>query len=338
MTKGKPNARSQGYKAIRKLQDKLASPKIFGNDDIPSPIYPTITPDDGAQRLIDTINVLLQSLDLVVSPNPHGHALVKLVGRNISDFVQMYQNAEKSTIVLQQQLDDANAKLLAQFEVQNAEILKLEDQLKKSQAVSDFYREQAVKAGVVPSLRRSHSISSDNDHLTKEQLLLQLSLASTDLQVRDFALEQLQLQNTAVKSSLDQVLTSSSELLTLHVTLLEQHLQLQARLKVSTSAVTHYRNQFLEYSNKLDAQLLLSQQTSFQLQETGTKYDKLLAQVTKEDPILRSIVAHGFRAQNYHQLGYSHYGPEYIDKHLHTLSGQLLVFRPDLRPQPSMPH
>jgi hypothetical protein len=200
--------------------------------------------------------------------------------------VRLYQKADNRTIVLQQQLDDANATLLAQFEVQNAEILKLEDQLKKSQAVSDFHREQAMKAGAVPSLRCSRSISSDDEHLTQEQLLLQLSLARTDIQVRDFALEQLQLQNTELKSSLDQVLTSSSATLSLHVSLLEQHLQLQARLKVSSSAVTHYRNQYLEYRATTDNQFSTC---TAQLQELQAKYDNLTAQVSEEDPILKEL-------------------------------------------------
>jgi hypothetical protein len=62
------------------------------------------------------------------------------------------------------------------------------------------------------------------------------------------------------------VLTSSSELLALHVTLLEQHLRLQARLKASVSGVTHYRNKFLEYRANLDSQLTSSQLTSSKLQ------------------------------------------------------------------------
>jgi hypothetical protein len=63
-------------------------------------------------------------------------------------------------------------------------------------------------------------------------------LARTDIQVRDFASEQLQLQNTELKGSIDQVLTSLSDTLSLHVSFLEQHLQLQAQLKVSSSAVS----------------------------------------------------------------------------------------------------
>ncbi len=65
------------------------------------------------------------------------------------------------------------------------------------------------------------------------------------------------------------------------MTLLEQHLQLQARLKVSTSAVSHYRNKLLEYRATAD-QLAPCQA---QLQETQAKYDKLAAQVSEEDQL-----------------------------------------------------
>ncbi len=79
------------------------------------------------------------------------------------------------------------------------------------------------------------------------------------------------------------------ELLTLHVTLLEQHLQLQARLQVSCSAVTHYRkfrNLLLEYCTTVNDQFSTCQA---QLQETQAKYDKLAAQVSEEDPLLKEL-------------------------------------------------
>jgi hypothetical protein len=310
VTKGKPTARSQSYKAILQIQDKIKStPTTSGNDDFPSPISTPVTHDEGAQRIIDTITVLHQSLDLVVRPNPHGHALVKLLGQNFSDLVCLYQKADNRTIVLQQQLDDANTKL-------NAEILKIEDQLKKSQAISDFYRAQAMQAGVVPSIRRCRPISSDNEPLTQEQQSQQLSLAYTDIQVRDFALEQLQLQNTLLKSSIDQVLTSSAETLSLHVVLLEQHLQLQARLKVSSSAVQHYRNQFSEYRTASDVQL---SKCTAQLQEIQAKYDKLDAQVSTEDPLLQELYAH---------FGYRDYPTSRLD----DVGEELCKLRPHLCP------
>jgi hypothetical protein len=243
VTKGNPTARSQSYKAILQIQEKIKStPTSSGNDVIPSPISTPIAQDEGAQRFIDTVHVLLHLLGRRVNPNDH--ALVQLLGQNISYCVCLYQEAHDRNIVLQQQLDGSNAKLLAQFEleVHHADILQLDDQLKKSKAVSDFYSEQAMKAGVVSSPCRSHPISSDDDKLTTGHLLQQLSLARTDIQVPDFTLEKFQLQNTELKFSSDQVLTSSSHTLSLHVSLLEHHLQLQARSKVSTFAVTHYRN------------------------------------------------------------------------------------------------
>ncbi len=104
-------------------------------------------------------------------------------------------------------------------------------------------------------------------------------MARTDIQVRDFALKQLQIQNTELKSSLDQVLTSTSQTLSLHVSLLEQQAQLHARLKVCSSAVQHYRNQLLEYRTT----------TGDQLQEIQAKYDKIAAQVSEEDSILKAL-------------------------------------------------
>ncbi len=158
------------------IQDRIKSTATtFGNDVIPSPISTPIIQDDGAQRIIDTIHVLLHPLGRLVCPSEH--ALVYLLGQNISDCVRLYQEAHNRNIVLlQQQLDSISnffSKLLAQFEVQNAEILKHDDQLKKSQTVSDFYREQAMKADVVPFPCCSRPISSDEEHLTTEQLLLQ---------------------------------------------------------------------------------------------------------------------------------------------------------------------
>jgi hypothetical protein len=62
----------------------------------------------------------------------------------------------------------------------------------------------------------------------------------------------------------------------LHVALLEEHLQLHARLKVSSSAVLHYQNQLLGYSTTM----VWLAQCQAQLQETQAKYDTLAAQVS----------------------------------------------------------
>ncbi len=58
---------------------------------------------------------------------------------NISDFSEWYSESEVLNLSLQHQLDESNAKLLEHFNVQNAVVLKLQDQLKKSQAAQDFY-------------------------------------------------------------------------------------------------------------------------------------------------------------------------------------------------------
>ncbi len=74
VTKGKPTACSQSHKAILQIQDKIKSTHTTSeNDAFPSPISTPVTHDEGAQRIIDTITVLHQSLDRVVSPNPHRH-------------------------------------------------------------------------------------------------------------------------------------------------------------------------------------------------------------------------------------------------------------------------
>ena len=211
---------------------------------------------------------------------------------------QWYDEEHARNTALQQQLDAVNSKFLDQSSIHHAEIFALQDLLTKSQAAQEFYRRQALQADMVPSRRRHRFVSSEADNaLTPEQLYQQLLLARDDIQVRDRALELLQVQrrDTQLQAFFEHVLTSSSELLALHVTLLEQHLRLQARLKASVSGVTHYRNKFLEYRTNLDSQLTLSQQTSSTLQETSAKYDKLAAQIAQEDPIVRSIVAHGFR-------------------------------------------
>ncbi len=65
VTKGKPTARSHTYKAILQTQDKIKStPKTHGNDDVPSPRFISITQDEGAQRIIDTMFFFTNSVVL----------------------------------------------------------------------------------------------------------------------------------------------------------------------------------------------------------------------------------------------------------------------------------
>ena len=325
MAKGTPTDRSRRFKANQ--EKKSSTPSNLRNDAFPSPPLSPIIQAEGALRAFATVRVLHQSLLHAASPGTHPHDLLQVMGSYLYDCSQWYNEEHDRNTALQKQLDDANSKFIAQ----DAEILQLQDLLKKSQEQSEFYRQQAVQADLVTPRRRCRIVSSDADNvLTPDELYQQLLWARDDIQVRDRALARLKVQHTELQASFEQVLTSSSALLTLHVTLLEHHLQLQARLKVSASAATHYRNQFLEYQTKLDAQLTSSQQTSSQLQETSAKYDKLAAQVTQEDPIVRSIVDHGFRKSPYTY-------PAYADSHLRNLSDQLLVFRPHLKPRPSTP-
>ena len=115
------------------------------------------------------------------------------------------------------------------------------------------------------------------------------------------------------------MLTSSSELLALHVTsLLEHHLDLHARQQSCASAL----------SVKLLAADTQFQQINAQVLEMLTKYDKLSAQVTREDPIVQSIVIHGCRRSDLH----------YRDDRLLQLTGQLLASRPHLRPRDYQPY
>ena len=67
---------------------------------------------------------------------------------------------------MQQQLDDSNAKLLEQFNAQNAEIIKLQDQLQKSQAAQEFYRHHALQADMIPPCRRCRFILPNADDLS----------------------------------------------------------------------------------------------------------------------------------------------------------------------------
>jgi hypothetical protein len=112
--------------------------------------------------------------------------------------------------------------LLEQFIVQNAENLNLQEQLKKSQAAQEFYHHQALQADMDPPRHRYRFVPTDSDlALSPAQIYQQLLLARDDIQVRDRALERLQLKLTQLDSSFQQLLTSSSELISLHVTMLK---------------------------------------------------------------------------------------------------------------------
>ena len=214
MAKGVPTDRSKRYKANKQLQEKTNSlplkekvnstPSTSGNDVLPSPT--TLPEKDGAQRAFEMARVLTQTL-MHMDPANHIFDILKLLGSSISDCSAWYHEVYDHNIALQQQLDDLNSKMLAQ----DSEILNLQDQLKKSQVAQEFYRHQALKADMVPPRRRCRFVSSDADNaLTPDQLYQQLLWARDDIQVRDRALERLQVQHTQLQASFEQVLTSSA--------------------------------------------------------------------------------------------------------------------------------
>jgi hypothetical protein len=204
--------------------------------------------------------------------------------------------------------------LLEQFNVQNAEILKLQEQLKKSQAAQEFYRQQAMQADLVPPRRRCRFVSPDADiDLSPTQIYQQLILARNDIQIRDRALERLQLQLTQLTTTVDQLFTSSAETLALHVTLLEQHLALRTKQFEDDSAMVHARSQLSACQAQITSAEAKFQQADAQLQSASAQYAQLKAQITSEDNIFRFVLAH-------HQGG-----PWTEDIYIH---------RPHLRPKP----
>jgi hypothetical protein len=154
MAKGVPTACSQRYKATRKAKESIISiPPTSKNDALPllfSISEKPVTQADGAQRAFSTVRVPHQSLLHAASPGTHRYDLLQVMASYIFDCSEWYRESEVRNLTLQQQLNDLNSKLLDQFNVQNAEILKLQDQLKTSQAAQDFYRHQALQAEMIP--------------------------------------------------------------------------------------------------------------------------------------------------------------------------------------------
>ena len=79
----------------------------------------------------------------------HVYDLLKLLGLYISDCSVWYNGGYDHNNVLQQQLDELNSKML----VQGSNILSLQDPLQKCQVAQDVYRQQALKADMVPPRR-----------------------------------------------------------------------------------------------------------------------------------------------------------------------------------------
>ena len=306
MAKGVPTARSQRYKATHKAKESIISIPPTSSNEVISILEKPITQSDGAQCAFSTVRVLDQSLLHAASPGTHPYDLLQVIMASyIFDCSEWYRESEVRNLTLQQQLDDSNAKLPEQFNAQNAEILRLQDQPQKSQAAQEFYRHQALQADMIPPRRRCRFILPNADDLSPAQIYQQLLLARDDIRVRDRALAQLQLQltNWKLECSLQQIFTSSSDTLTHHVTLLEQTL---AQFSASTS--------------KLHVADAHSQQLDKQHRQMRSEHDKLVAQVTKDDSVLRDIIP--CLVCTYRTM----------DSDLHQLLDQRLRQRPHLRP------
>ena len=278
MAKGVPTARSQRYKATHNAKDKIIStPFKSSNDALPlltSISEKPTTQAAGAQLVFSTVQVLHQALLHAASPGTHPYALLQVMASYTFDCSEWHCESEVCNMTLQQQLDDSNAKLLEQFNVQNAEILNLQEQLKKSQAAQDFYRRQALQADMVPPRRRYRFVPTDNDlALSPAEIYQHLLLARDDIQVRDRALERLQLKLTQLESSFQQILTSSSEIISLDLTMLEQTM-----------------TQFSACASKLLVADAHFKQLDGQLHQLHSEHNQLVAQVTQDDSILRDII------------------------------------------------
>jgi hypothetical protein len=222
VSKGKPTARSQRYKANQKLlQEKARSlPTTSGSEALPPPspiLAKPVTTDDAEQRAFTSVRLLLQAMVISTRPNTNIYDMLQLVSSFFTDCAKSFHEARARTVSVQQQLDEVNAKLLANFEVQNAEILKLQDELEQSKFKAEVYKQQAEKAQLVPSHQRRRVVIPANDlSLSMDQLYRQLLFDRDALAHRDAEIQRLQLQ----------VLTVSADLAELRISTFEQHLAL----------------------------------------------------------------------------------------------------------------
>ena len=269
MAKGVPTARSQSYKANQKLQEKKTSTPTTSSNDV-FPWLPIIAAEPtthakGAQRAFTTVRVLYQSVLHAVSPGNHTYDLLQLMGPYLYDCSQWFDEEQARSAALQQQLDVVNAKLLEQASTHEAQLFALQNSLTRSQDAQELYRRQALQVDMVPPRRRHRFVSSETDDaLTREQLCQQLLFAREDIQVRDRALARCQLKQTELKTqiedSIEKTGTSSAESLGLHVTLLEQHLDLHVRHQECESSVVHVQAQLSEFQARVQQTESLLQQ------------------------------------------------------------------------------
>ncbi len=115
-----------------------------------------------------------QALIYAASPGTHIYDSLQLDVPCFNDCLEWYIEEIDHSAAGWKQLDEANAKLNSQFDIQNSEILKLQDELTFSGEKQDFYRQQE-KADLVPPFQRLLLDITDSDNaLTSEQLFQQV--------------------------------------------------------------------------------------------------------------------------------------------------------------------
>jgi hypothetical protein len=163
VAKGKPTARSQRYKANQIILQEQArsAPTTSGSEVLPPPstvLDKPVTPDDVEQRAFTSVRLLIQAMVLTTRPNTNIYDMLQVTSSFFNDCEKAFQAVHNRQVSVQQQLDEVNAKLIAQFEVQNAEILKLQDELEQQKLKSEFYQQQAAKAEMLPPHRRRRTL------------------------------------------------------------------------------------------------------------------------------------------------------------------------------------
>ena len=196
VAKGKPTARSQRYKANQKiLQEQTKSvPTISGSEVLPPPSPVSdkpVTPDDAELRAFTSVRLLLQAMVISTRPNTNIYDMLQVIGSFFTDCEKFYHEARTRSVAVQQQLDEVNAKLLAQFEVQNAEIIKLQDDLATSKFKVEYYQQEAEKARLIPITRKRVVAPAADLALSTEQLYQQVLRGRDDIAQRDDVIQRL---------------------------------------------------------------------------------------------------------------------------------------------------
>ncbi len=199
-SKRKPTARSQRYKANQKLlqEEARSLPTTSGSEALPPPsptLAKPVTTDDAEQRAFTSVRLLLQAMVISTRPNTNTYDMLHLVSSFFTDCEKSFHEARARTVSVQQQLDEVNAKLIANFEVQNAEILKLQDELEQSKFKAEVYKQQAEKAQAVPPHQRRRVVIPAADlSLSMDQLHQQVLYDRDDIAHRDDEIQRLRLQ------------------------------------------------------------------------------------------------------------------------------------------------